>query len=140
LVLGALREGVAWFDTEVRLAVEMRPRPRVVVGAGTSPHRHLGDDLILRAGIDAVRERVPNAEIILLADDPSDATRRFGEPSVYGAAPIVHHLAPIDDVDEGLRRVDQLVGDARRLRSGEPLDHPHHGALLHVLAETDLLV
>lgn len=140
LHVGVLREGLAWFDTGADLEVEIVRRPRIVIGSGITGHRHFGDDVILRAAIEALTEAFPRAEIVLLSDDPDDASRRFSETSVYGANPIIHADGPTSDRELARKRIDAFVADAERLAGGESVGSDHHRDLLHTLADTDALV
>jgi hypothetical protein len=140
LVVGAVREHVAWFDAETSAPVEVVRWPRVVLSAGFSSFRHLGDDLIVGAAVDAVRDGVPDAQLVLLADDPGFATSHFALPAVSSASPIVHHGGPAPDRATALERIAALRADAERFAAGLAPEHAHHAGLIAVLGDADALV
>jgi polysaccharide pyruvyl transferase WcaK-like protein len=139
LEVGIVREGVAWFDSIARHPVEVRRQRRAVISAGISPHRHLGDDLIVRSALAALAVHRPDVEVTLLAIDPSDATGRFGGASAHDATRIVHRSHRVG-LGTGLRHVWALRRDARRHRLGRRLRSPAHAEFLDSLASADVLV
>ena len=140
LRVGVVQEDVAWLAARAEVEVQVARWPRVVVSAGFSSHRHLGDDLIVRAGLDALQAGVPDAQLVLLADDPADATARFGATAVHGGGPIVHVPAVAPDRATALARVDALRADGEALAAGGEVEQPHHLPLLHLLRDADALV
>lgn len=137
LSIGALREGVAWFEPTLDMSIDVVRPPRVLVASGISPQRHLGDDLIVATVLDALALHAIEMQVILLADDPDTATRRFGVPATTGAAPLLTDVAGGSAV---LRRLEALRRDATRVGAGGHAEDPTFAALLDQIAAADVLI
>ncbi|HEY4378599.1 MAG TPA: polysaccharide pyruvyl transferase family protein, partial [Acidimicrobiales bacterium] len=139
LEIGLVREGVAWFDHSVVVDVDVQAPRRVLVSAGVSPFRHLGDDLIVRGIAAAVSEHLPHVECVLVSDDPGQGTARFGLRGAMSATALTHRGAEATPT-RARRRIDALRRDAARVVQGlDPLD-PAHDPLLRALAGADAFV
>lgn len=139
LEVGLLVEGSHWFEPLDVVPVACARQPTIVVSAGISPHRHLGDDLILRATLEGLAIDLPTHRPIVATNDPVDATARFGAPAIHDGGSSVYRRSPIR-----LRRVlAGFVGlerDLRRVRRGRPARDSSNRALLDAMGSTDALV
>lgn len=135
--IGALREGVAWFEPTLDVPVEVTRRPRILLSSGISPDRHLGDDMIVTTVLDALQLAAMDLEVTLLADDPAGATARFGVPAIGRAPTTIPGDTRPGSVLRAFRRFRE---DARRVAKGAIPLHEEHIPLLSALGAGDALV
>jgi polysaccharide pyruvyl transferase WcaK-like protein len=136
LSAGALLEGERWLARASDVMVTVVDQPQVVLAAGYSSHRHLGDDLVVGALLEELIDEFPQLRITLLADDPDAATRRFGVPARRAAT----HVRRSDPRTGPAGPVDGPIEAARAALSGSPPDDPVIVELADVLAGSDLYI
>ena len=142
-----VHEHVRWFGCDARVDVAVRPRERrLVLMAGYSPFRHVGDDAVVAANLAQLGSYLPDVRPILVGEQPDVLTQRFG----HEAAPSVHHYLYTGFSHDwsALRRLvhlavrtSQLRRAARRLRRGRTVRLARHGgAFLDLLNSSDAVV
>lgn len=138
LVIGMVREGVAWFGART-VPVEQVPPRQISISSGINPFPHLGDDLIAGAVLDLVHHRFPDVEPVLLIDVPGDVGDRHAARTAPSAGAVIHRRGRVGRA-RAAARIGALVLDARRMARGRPIRDQTHADLLTTLAASQVLL
>jgi polysaccharide pyruvyl transferase WcaK-like protein len=138
LVIGMVREGVAWFGART-VAVDQVPARQITISSGINPFPHLGDDLIAGAVLDLLHHRFPDVEPVLLVDVPGDVGHRYATRTAISAGAVIHRSGRAGRA-RASARIAALVLDARRMARGRPIRDPKHADLLTTLAASQVLL
>jgi polysaccharide pyruvyl transferase WcaK-like protein len=117
----------------------------VVVLAGYSPFRHVGDDAIVRAHLQQIALDAPRVEAVLLARDPAPIAFRFKHRTEPDVAAILYdgidEQGRVDDIRPFVRaRIDELVDDARQFGAGALPSDDRRRAFFELVAGSEALL
>jgi colanic acid/amylovoran biosynthesis protein len=108
---------------------------RVVLIGGWAPHRHVGDDAILRVHLEALADADLGIEPVVLGADPHVLADRFG----VRAAPNLERFLFSEATDRSLTEKLATLLNAAQGRSPAP-DHPHVQSVLGLLDGAHALI
>jgi polysaccharide pyruvyl transferase WcaK-like protein len=145
LEVDVVHEHVRWFDSVCRIPITVVLPRRLLIVAGYSPFRHVGEDAIVRAHLHRLAMTAPDVQPVLLAPDPVPIANRFG----HRAEPDIRRLLydgtdPTGDrndvLDRVFERIDDLVADATRVRAGTPSTDARRQRFFDLVAGSDAVV
>ena len=145
LEIDLVHEHVRCFDTPLRIDLPVSAPRFVLIAAGYSPFRHVGDDAIVRAHLNGIVFGLPDVEAVLLAPSPEPIADRFGfraERSIhhvlYDGIDVHRELAAVSALVDD--RIDELLEEAARARSGVPPADPARRAFFELVSESEMVI
>src|SRR5258705_4524821 len=101
------------------------PRLLIIGDVGGAERRHIGDEAMLEANLDAFRRLIPEAAFTVVSQDPSWTAARYGVDAV---APFGFPNDPSAATERGAM-LDRLLANAARRRGESSFGDPTFDAI-----------